>query len=252
MNDDYDLISLDVVFTNIPINFALDSVTSRWEQIRKGTKIPLPEFINALRKVLDSTFFSFNNKIYKQKFGTPMGSPVLSIIANIIMEDVEKKALNNLIFEMPIYYRYVDDIAVPCDKSKEVLDLFNSVHSWLQLTLEIGGLNFLDVTIINNNNVLQFNYYTKLIFSSRFLSYLSQHPISQKRDVLMSVIDRIFLLSHPRFYQKNFDFIIMTFLDNGYPMNFIFKTISIRLRNLFNKKTRKQNVDNTNDVEFKR
>jgi len=37
-------------------------------------------------------------------------------------------------------------------------------------------------------------------------------------------------------------------------MNFIFiifEIISIRLRNLFNKRTRKQNVDNTNDVEFK-
>jgi len=67
----------------------------------------------------------------------------------------------------------------------------------------------------------------------------------------MSVIDRIFLLSHPRFHQKNFDFIINTFLDNGYPMNFIFETISIRLRNLFNKRTRKQNVHNTNDVEFR-
>jgi len=55
-------------------------------------------------------------------------------------------------FELPFYYRYVDDIAlaVPRDKSKEVLDLFNSVHPRLQLTLEIGGksLNFLDVTII--------------------------------------------------------------------------------------------------------
>jgi len=67
----------------------------------------------------------------------------------------------------------------------------------------------------------------------------------------MNVIDRIFLLSHSRFHQKNFDFIIKTFLDNGYPMNFIFETISIRLRNLFNKRTRKQNVNNTNDVEFR-
>jgi len=29
------------------------------------------------------------------------------------------------------------------------------------------------VTIINNNNVLQFDYYTKPTFSGRFLSYLS-------------------------------------------------------------------------------
>jgi len=109
------------------INLALDCVTSRWEQIRKDTKIPLPEFINALRKVLDPTCFNFNNKIYKQKFGTLMSSPVSPIIANIVMEDIEKRALNNLMFELLFYYRYVDDIAlaVPRDKSKKVLDLFN-------------------------------------------------------------------------------------------------------------------------------
>jgi len=29
-----------------------------------------------------TTFFSFNNKIYKQAFGAPMGSPLLPIIAD--------------------------------------------------------------------------------------------------------------------------------------------------------------------------
>jgi len=109
-----------------------------------------------------------------------MNSPVSPIIANIVMEDIEKRAHNNLMFEMLFYYRYVDDIAlaVPRDKSK-ILDLYNSIHPRLQLTLEIRGksLNFLDVTIINNNNILQFDYYTKPTFSGRFLNYLSQHSI---------------------------------------------------------------------------
>jgi len=117
-------------------------------------------------------YWAIKSVISKQKFGTPIGSPVSPIIANIVMEDIEKRTLNNLMFKMP-FYRYVDiALAVPCDKSKEVLDLFNSVHPRLQLILEIGGksLNFLDVTIINNNNILQLDYYTKLTFSGRFLS----------------------------------------------------------------------------------
>jgi len=145
-------------------------------------------------------------------------------------------------------------MAVPSQKSQIVLNTFNSLHPRLQYTMEIGGkkLNFLEVTIMmNNKNVLEFGLYRKPTFSGRVLSYLSQHPSSQKRGVLISMIDRVFLLSDPKFHQRNFNFIIETFLTNGYPLKFIFDTISIRLKNLFNKKTKKQNQNNTIDADQK-
>jgi len=105
VDDDYDLISLNIIslFTNIPTNLALKSVAKRWDQISKGTNIPRLEFVNAIKKILDSTFFMFNNKVYKQKFGTPVSSPISPIIADIIMDDLETMALNNL--KMLFYYR---------------------------------------------------------------------------------------------------------------------------------------------------
>jgi len=102
-------------------------------------------------------------------------------------------------FEMPFYYRYVDDIAlaVPRNKSKEVLDLFNSVHPRLQLALEIDGkcLNYLDVTIINNNNVLQFDYYTKPTFSGRFLSLITASHFTKKRYIDECKRQNIFIVT---------------------------------------------------------
>jgi len=62
------------------------------------TKILKQEFINAIKMILDSTFFTFNNKIYKQKFGTSMDSPLSPIIADIVLEDLETMVLNNLSF----------------------------------------------------------------------------------------------------------------------------------------------------------
>jgi len=50
--------------------------------------IPKKEFLNALDFVLDSGYFTFNEKLFKQKFGAPMGSLLSPIIANLVMEDL--------------------------------------------------------------------------------------------------------------------------------------------------------------------
>jgi len=102
-----------------------------------------------------------------------MGSPMSPIIADI-MEDLETRALKNFSVELPFYYRYVDDImlAVSRNKSKIVLDTFNSFHARLQFTIEIGGknLNFLDVMIILTiiMYILEFDVYKKQHFWVEF------------------------------------------------------------------------------------
>jgi len=109
-------------------------------------------------------------------------------------------------------------------------------------------LDFLDVTLMNNNNKLEFDWHRKPTFSGRVLNYLSHHPLAQKRGVIMSMIYRI-ELSYCRtqeIHQRNLKFIIETFLSNEYPLKFIFDTIHRRLKTLFSKRTKKQNADNSN------
>jgi len=174
----------------------------------------------------------------------------------MVMQDLEKIVLEDFINEIPFYYRYVDDIltAVPRQKTKDLLNRFNSFHPRMQFTIEIGGnrLNFLDATIINDNNVLEFDWYMKPTFSGRMLNYLSNHPLTQKRGVVMNMVDRAFLLSHPKFHQKNFNLIIDTLLSNDYPLQFIFDTISTRLKTLFKKRTKKQNNEDLTNEDRKR
>lgn len=158
IENDYKLISLDVtsLFTNLPLDLAEESLKRRWDHIRPNCNIPFEEFISAFRFVMDSTYFNFNSTIYKQTFGTPMGSPLSPVIADITLQDLERGVIETFPFNIPFFFRYVDDIvtAVPSSILSTVLSDFNSVHPRLQFTMEESNnnvLNFLDVTIINNN-----------------------------------------------------------------------------------------------------
>jgi len=235
------LASFDVVslFTNVPTDMVLEIIEEKWSYIEMHTNLPLDEFILSTRFVLQSTYFHFNNRFYRQTFGTPMGSPLSPVVADLVLQKLESTILNNLTYKPIFYYRYVDDIAlsVPSSLLNSLLNEFNSFHPRLKFTMEIsdrgGSLNFLDLTIIKRDNGLIFDWFRKATFSGRFLNYHSHHPHIHKRGTLYSLIDRVIRLSHPQFHKDNFDFIINVLLDNGYPLDLIFSSIRRRLLTRF-------------------
>jgi len=155
---------------------------------------------------MDSTVF--NKVMYKQIFGTPMGSPLSPIIADLIMQDLENSAIEKLPFDLPFFYRYVDDIifAMP-DMLDVVLDTFNRVHERLQFTIKVerdGKISFLEISLIRDNNTVVFDLYHKPTFSGKFLNFYSHHPIAHKRGVVIGLTDKILKLTHPKYHSKNF------------------------------------------------
>lgn len=93
------LLSLDVVvslFTNVTIDLIMKGIERRWPLIERNTSIPKKEFFETLELVFNSTYFSFNNKFYKQTFNVPMGSPLSPIVADIVVQDLGMEASQNL------------------------------------------------------------------------------------------------------------------------------------------------------------
>ncbi|KYM95437.1 hypothetical protein ALC62_13865, partial [Cyphomyrmex costatus] len=119
----------------------------------------------------------------------------------------------------------------------------------LKFILEVSNnkLNFLDVTLIKENNHLIYDWYQKPTSSGRYLSYLSQHHHSHKIGVIISLTDRVLYLSHPRFHQLNFHKIIKILLNNGYPLDLIFNTINKRIHKKLDLHNRITSTTNTND-----
>lgn len=147
------------LFTNIPLDLAIDSIKRRWHYIGKETTFLLNKFIIAISFILSSTYFTFNNIIYKQTFGVPMGSLLSLIIADLVLQDLENKALNKICVKLPFYYRYVDDIvlAAPAHTINNIITIFNSFHNRLKFTVEWEenrSINFLDLRICISNLII--------------------------------------------------------------------------------------------------
>ncbi|XP_077277990.1 uncharacterized protein LOC143906075 [Temnothorax americanus] len=168
-----------------------------------------------------------------------MGSPLSPMAADIVLQDLETIALATLKYIPPFYKKYIDDItlAAPSALLQHTLDVFNSFHPRLKFTIEIGEddtLNFLEITMILNNNRLTFDWFHKPTFSVRYL-FLSQHPAYKKRGTAIGLIDRAFLLSHPSLHAKNLRLVIEILLNNCYPLELIFRILGERLKFLFNR-----------------
>jgi hypothetical protein len=156
------------------------------------------KFINILETILEGNVFQSNNKIYKQTFGTPMGSPLSPVIANIYMEDFEERALKNSLLKPKLWLRYVDDILIVWPHSNSDLELFleflNNIEPTIQFTYEKeenGSLPFLDVLLTRSpNNTIQTTVYRKPTHTNQYLHATSCHHPQQKLNVLKTLYNR--------------------------------------------------------------
>lgn len=157
-------------------------------------------------------------------------------------------------FELPVFYRYVDDIFtnLSADRIDEVLRVFNQYHSRQQFTLERevnNSLSFLDVTVIRNNNVLITNWYRKPTFSSRYINFFSNHPTKHKVSVVKGLVDGAVLLSDPRFHTANIDVVREILINNSCPIDFIDRHVKKRKKEIRHKtRTLIGSVNNDYDI----
>ena len=221
---DFVIISLDVVslFTNIPIDLVNNSIENRWDDIKNHSDIPKEQFLKLTDFVFDSTYFSYDNKFYKQITGTPMGAIISPILAQYVMDDFLDQCISKLSFEMPFCKKYVDDIicSVPKTAIQEVLTVFNSLHTKIQFTIEEENecsVPFLDTKVIREGTTLRTDWYTKPTYSGRYINYESYHPSSMKNNVIVNMKNKILDISHTSYKQKNLHRFYNIMKQNAYP-----------------------------------
>ncbi|XP_072051644.1 uncharacterized protein [Amphiura filiformis] len=144
VESDETITSYDVsaLFTSVPPEGAVNAVKEALHAdntLGQRTNLNVDQICSLLELCLNSTYFVFEGKFYKQNHGCAMGSPVSPIVANLYMERFEQTALDSYNGISPSHwFRYVDDTLVKIKKSEldPFFDHINSVDSNIKFTQE--------------------------------------------------------------------------------------------------------------------
>ena len=196
------LVTLDIdsMYTNIDIDAGIDSVKRAFDKY-PDTDRPDENIIELLELSLKGNDFEFNGEIYQQVCGCAMGKRFSPNFASIYVAEWEEAALNKSSKQPLLYLRYLDDILIIWQHSKQefwnFLDLLNQQDDNIKLKATISDLSvdFLDVTIykgiqFESSGYLDYKVYFKPTDTHQLLHSKSFHPKHTFKGIVKSQIIR--------------------------------------------------------------
>jgi len=229
LNKDDRLISLDIIslFTNIPLNELYRLILKKWSLIEPYTNIKCKNtYLNIIKFICSNNYFTFNNILYRQVNGVPMGGKMSTNLSGILVNNLLDDFLQKNLITPKFTCKYVDDILMiinkeDCDK---ILNEVNKMNKNIQFTLELEKnmqINYLDLTIIRNNNKVTTKWFEKDIKDKQILNYLSNHPKSQKINTVRNLINRAIKLTNHEHIKEIKKYIFNKLQINLYPHKLI-------------------------------
>ena len=204
ISDNALLVTCDVesLYTNIQPHKGLEAL----DKVYRNSTIGLPMY-DEVRELLEISLkhndFQFDGQWYLQISGTAMGKKYAPNYANIFMANFEQEVLSKAELKPTVYLRYLDDIFMIWEHSRQELDsfleLFNSQDSSIKLKAEISNesVDFLDVTVFKGNqfkhhNILDTKVYFKPTDTHQLLDRHSFHPSHTFDGIIKSQLLRFY------------------------------------------------------------
>ena len=201
------------------------------------------QFKKMLKNCVDNNVFLFNEDVYEQVDGCPMGGCISPTMANVFLCFHESNWLNNCPpeFKPILYKRYVDDCFL-LFRQKSHINLFhqyiNQQHNRIQFTCEIENSNslpFLDILITKNETGFQTSTFHKSTHTGLGMKYTSAISSDYKFNIIDCLVDRAHkICSTPVNFQIELKKLKVYFAQNGYNVFSLCQKISKKIRMLNN------------------
>ncbi|KAI8515711.1 hypothetical protein Bbelb_065240 [Branchiostoma belcheri] len=129
-------------------------------------------------------------------YGMAMGSPLSPVLAILLMEDFERKAMDTAPHRPKFWGRYVDDTGVVNQREHEkgLIEHINNQHSSIKFTIKRekdGRLPMLDVMMIcKPDNSITTDMFRKETHTDHYLLWSSNHSVHQKLGIVRTLMHR--------------------------------------------------------------
>nr|VZI49923.1 unnamed protein product [Spirometra erinaceieuropaei] len=223
------MVSFDMtsLFTSIPQDLAVETIELLLREKYDETENRLghAQIIQVLRFCL-KTYFTFDGTIYEQVKGTPMGSSILGLIAEVVPQRLESLVFRH--HRPKFLARYVDDtfVVIERDQVPTFKEHLNAVFPGIQFTMEEeenNQLAFLNVLVCRKDcGELKTKVFRKATNTTQILNFISNHPISHKRSCVRALYWRVEThCSEMEEKIAELQYLQRVMRANGYPRNFV-------------------------------
>ena len=115
--------------------------------------IPTEDIMDLLKLCLASTYFHYNDNHYKKLHGTAMESPVSVVVAEIVMQNIEKRGLYTCRQTIPLWLCYADEKFTAVRHAE--IDAFHHHHNGHNTDIQFNR----DCLVSREDNLLQTTVY---------------------------------------------------------------------------------------------
>ncbi|XP_065671747.1 uncharacterized protein LOC136089623 [Hydra vulgaris] len=231
-------VSFDIVnlYPSIPIDEAIpviiDILNADIDDLKTRTKLTLADIHQLIELSLSICYFLYENNIRVIPNSGPIGLSLMVVMVEAFLQNIERKALNIAIVytsNPKTCKSYVDDCQARFASIKQqqmFLNILNEQHPAIQYIVELKNdlkqLNFLDINITNTGSgAYEFQIHRKeAITNVQLKSNSNINP-----DIIIGVFKGILCLAKKicsrKHLQKEIDFLIDIFVENGHDKNIL-------------------------------
>ncbi|XP_065650401.1 uncharacterized protein LOC136078552 [Hydra vulgaris] len=231
-------VSFDIVnlYPSIPIDEAIpviiDILNADIDDLKTRTKLTLADIHQLIELSLSICYFLYEDNIRVIPNSGPIGLSLMVVMAEAFLQNIERKALNIAIVytsEPKTYKRYVDDCYACFASIKQqqmFLNILNEQHPAIKYTVELENnlkqLNFLDINITNTGSgAYEFQIHRKEAITNVQLKPNSNINLNIIIGVFKGFLCRAKRICSQKHLQKEIDFLIDIFVENGHDKNIL-------------------------------